>query len=571
VFPTHALAKLRVERWHVAFCSALFVFSFWIMFRTFSYDSESSSILVSNLLWSDFAATLPLIRSFSMGENWPPEYPIFPGSPIRYHYLFFFLVGKLEALGVPLHWALNVPSALGFFLLLAMIYLLGRKWFDDARVGVLGVVFFLFNGSMGFVQFFQKFPPSLATLSALLSHDQFSAMGPWDGGQVLGVWHLLVFVNQRHFSVALGILLGFIYVCHRLEGARRGSQLGWALLCGTLIGFFPIFHKPVLLMFAVVMSAYFMLLPRSRPFLLATGAVSVLVMGLLSVLPFNAFAAPGGFGWYPGFMIHDSLGLIHTLKFFWYQFGLHALLIPLGCCLAPRRLRGLLIPPFIVLGIGFLFRFSEKEVLVGHKFFNFFLLIGQLFTAYAIVRAYDFASENLPRWRVAALAAAAGGVSLLTLSGVIDFLPIANRHTVAIRDIRANPAARWFAENTPKDALVLTSEYFYPAPSIAGRKVFMGYAYFTDSAGYDTEGRLEIVESIYRAESLEGMCSLLRSNRIDYVDVEEHGADQGRPPVNLQYFRENFSADYVSADGRYAVYSTARMCGLALGWRAQRW
>ncbi len=85
-----------------------------------------------------------------MGDNWPPEYPIFPGLPITYHYLFALIVGKLEAIGVPLDWALNIPSIIGFFLILLMIYLLAKKWFGDPRIGVLGVAFFLFNGSMGF-------------------------------------------------------------------------------------------------------------------------------------------------------------------------------------------------------------------------------------------------------------------------------------------------------------------------------------------------------------------------------------------------------------------------------------
>ena len=66
------------------------------MFHTFSYDYENSKILIANQMWSDFAATLPLTRSFSLGDNWPPEYPIFPGSPMRYHYLFFLFVGKLD-------------------------------------------------------------------------------------------------------------------------------------------------------------------------------------------------------------------------------------------------------------------------------------------------------------------------------------------------------------------------------------------------------------------------------------------------------------------------------------------
>jgi hypothetical protein len=512
------------------------------------------------MMWSDFAATLPLIRSFSMGDNWPPEYPIFPGSPIRYHYLFFLIVGKLEAIGVPLHWALNVPSIIGFFLLLLMIYLLAKKWFGDARIGVLGIVFFLFNGSMGFLQFFQKFPLSLSTANDILSNVRFSAMGPWDGGNVLGVWHLLVFVSQRHFSIALGVVLSFVYVCHCLDGKSKKSQLYWALFFGVLIGVFPVFHKAVLLIFALFMSVYFLLLPFSRLFLFTTGAVSILVMGLLLLLSFNPFGVPTGFGWYPGFAIHDSLSLVNTAKFFWYQFGLHAVLIPVGYCLAPKRVRIFLLPVVIVLIITFLFRFSEKDVLVGHKFLNFFLIMGQMLTAYVVVKAYDFVSAKLPRAKVLAFGMAGVLVFFLTFTGVIDFLPILNMRMNRVRDIGSNPDARWFAENTPRDAVVLTSQFLYPPPSIAGRKVFLGYAYFTEGAGYDSRGRRKIVDAIYRGDDREEMCRLLLSNNISYVDVEEFKPNKGRPMVNAEYFKKNFSPEYISSNGRYAVYSTAGLC-----------
>jgi hypothetical protein len=552
--------KLHTNRWEVGFCALLFCFSVWIMFRTFSYDYENSRILIYGGMWSDFAAHLPLIRSFSMGDNWPPEYPIFPGSPIRYHYLFTLIVGKLEAIGVPLDWAFNIPSIIGFFLILLMIYLLAKKWFGDARIGVLGVAFFLLNGSMGFLTFFQKFPLSLSTVNDIVFNDRFWAMGPWDRGDVLGVWHLLVFINQRHFGIALGILLSFIYVCHCLEGKSKKTQLYWALFFGILIGVFPVFHKAVLLMFAVVMSVYFLLLPFSRLFLFATGAVSILVMGLLWSQSFNIFGVPTGFGWYPGFMIHGSLSLVNAAKFFWYQFGLHAVLIPVGFCLVPKRVKIFILPAFVVLGIAFLFRFSQKEVMVGHKFFNFFLIMGQVLTAYVVVKTYDLASAKFPRAKILSLGVAGVLVFFLTLSGVIDFFVIINTNMTKVRDIGSNPEARWFVENTPRDAVVLTSQFLYSPPSIAGRKIFLGYAYFTDSAGYDTRGRRRIVDAIYRGNNREETCRLLYLNNISYIVVEEFKPQKGRPTVNVEYFRANFSPEFVSKKGRYEVYSTAELC-----------
>lgn len=552
--------KNHSGKWEIGFVALLFSFTAWIMLRTFSYDYETSEILIASAMWSDFGSTLPLIRSFSMGDNWPPEYPIFPGLPIRYHYLFYLIVGKLEAIGVPLQWALNVPSIVGFFLILLMIYLLGKKCFHDARVGILGIAFFLFNGSMSFVQFFQKHPLSLSTIHDIASSNEFSAMGPWDRGNVLGVWHLLVFISQRHFSVALGILLSFIYVCHILDGAGRKVQLYWALCFGILIGVFPVFHKAVLLIFAVAMLTYFVLLPFSRRFLFATGAISVAVMGILWLLSFNIFGAPTGFGWSPGAMIQGSPGVWNATKFFWHQFGLHTVLIPIGYYLAPKRARVLVLPAFIVLVASLLFRFSQRDPLVGHKFWNFFLIVGQMLTAYAVVRFYDLVSARFPRAKIAAFATSGILVFFLTLSGVIDFFPMINSGVSRVRDIASNPEAKWFLENTPRDAIIATSEFLYPAPSIAGRKVFMGYAYFTDGAGYDSHSRLKILDAIYGGGNLDEICGLLRANNIDFVDVEEFDPTPGRPVVDAEFFRTNFSPAYVSRNGRYAIYATASIC-----------
>jgi hypothetical protein len=283
-------------------------------------------------------------------------------------------------------------------------------------------------------------------------------------------------------------------------------------------------------------------------------------MGVLVLLSFNLFGAPPGFGWYPGFMIHSSLSLVNAAKFFWYQFGLHAVLIPVGYYLVPRRVKIFMLPAFIVLAIAFLFRFSQNEVLVGHKFFNYFLIVSQMLTAYVVVRAFDFASAKFPRAKIVSFGMTSVLVFFLTLTGVIDFFPIVNMNMHKVNDIASNPKARWFAENTPRDAVVLTGQFMYSPPSIAGRKIFLGYAYLIDSAGHDTKGRRKILDAIYSGKNQDAMCQLLHLNNISYVDVPDVKPNKGRPTVNVKYFRENFSPEFVSSDGRYEVYSTAGMC-----------
>lgn len=386
--PAAVAIYIKQNRGEAFFYLAMLVFSTWLMFHTFSYDYEKSHILIGGFLWSDFGANLPLIRSFSMGDNWPPEYPIFAGLPIQYHYFFFLIVGLLERAGLPLHWALNLPSTFGLFLILSMTYLIGKRLFADARIGVLAVIFFLFNGSLGFVQYFATHPLVFDTLTNIFTLREFIA--PQGGEAVLPYWNWSTLINQRHFCLSLGLVLSFLFACLVLANKTPKLRLYWAIFFGVIIGFFPVLHKPMLMVLAVVMIVYFIALPNLRIFLFTTGVVSIAVMGILWFFSFNIAGGPvKAVEWYPGFSIHNSLNFISALKFFWYQFGLHAILIPIGFWMAPRKAKIFIIPAVIMFAITFTFKFSD-EVMAGHKFFNFFLVVAQMLSALVVVRIFDY-------------------------------------------------------------------------------------------------------------------------------------------------------------------------------------
>jgi 4-amino-4-deoxy-L-arabinose transferase-like glycosyltransferase len=51
-------------------------------------------------------------------------------------------------------YALNIPSALGFFFLMIMIYLFAKEIFKSKAVGILSILFFIFNSSLDFLKIF---------------------------------------------------------------------------------------------------------------------------------------------------------------------------------------------------------------------------------------------------------------------------------------------------------------------------------------------------------------------------------------------------------------------------------
>lgn len=505
----------------------LFFFSFWLMFHTFGYDGKGHTILIASKLWSDFGAHIPLIRSFSLGDNLGlllqgrPEYPIFPGEPIRYHFLFYAFVGLLERMGLRLDWALNLPSALGFALLLWGIWSLAIELSKDKRVAALSVLFFLFNGSLSFLKFFTQHPLSLDTPLDIIRANAFPAFGPWDDGEITAFWNLNIYTNQRHLAIAFAIGIWFlVWVIKNERHVWRKNILG-AIFWGVLIGMLPYFHQPTLLIIAILMCSSFLFFSRLRFPLLVAGSV-----GLILVAPqILTMPKSESLMWYPGYFIHDQLSLKTFLSFWFQNLGFHALLIPIGFFLIPHRAKKLLVPLFFISMIGNLFKFSV-EIAANHKFFNFALILGNMISAYTVILLVKQCNNVTMKKLGVTLKGVVGTglIGVLIVSGVIDFFVVFNDQKGGVADVEKSDVVTWIATNTPASSVFLNSSYIYHPASLAGRKIFLGWPYFAWSAGYDTNTRLTQMQRMYESEDPMVVCKLFTTYHISYVTID-------KPPV----------------------------------------
>src|SRR3989344_1052509 len=356
------------------------------MLHTFSYNGSTHEIKIAYKLWSDFGAHIPLIRSFSLGDNFNhllhgriPEYPIFPGAPIKYHFIFYMIVGLLEKLGLRIDWALNVPSILGFTLLLVSLFILARKLFKSTAVALLSVVFFLFNGSLGFIRFFTLHPLSLQSISDIMQAKDFPAFAPWGPGEITAFWNLNIYTNQRHLAAAFSLVILFILTCLHIERFPLKKKLPWAMTWGLVFGALPYFHQPTLLIIAIVMATYMFFFPKLRIFLIICGVITTVIVVPQLVPALGSGGAVRGnsnpIQWYPGYTIHNELIaqkdilkiLTHIAWYWWQNLGIHSVLVAVGFFLIPRRARRFLAPMITLFIIPNLFKFSV-EASANHKF-----------------------------------------------------------------------------------------------------------------------------------------------------------------------------------------------------------
>ena len=522
-----------------------FIFSFWLMFSTFSY--QDGTIQIATKAWSDFASHIPLIRSFSFGNNFPPEYPLFSGPPIKYHFLFFAFVGILERLGVRLDLAFNIPSALGFLLLIMMIYFFAIKLFKSRMVGILSIIFFLFNSSLDFVNFFAKFPISGSTISDIVTNTQFMSFGPYDGKTISAFWNLNIYTNQRHLALSYAVSLTLIYFLIKPFFDNKKPNFKINILIGVILGLSFFLNIAVFLMTGLIFAFLFLFAKNNR-----TGIfVSAVIAGIIAI-PQYLYIQSGGSGsqilFYPGYLIDSYLTLQSFIDYWFQNLGFQLFLIPLGFIIASKKAKMIFLSFLILFIVGNLFQFSP-EIAANHKFFNYFMIVGSMFSAYFLYYLWTKIKFLRPVIPVV--------IFLLILSGIIDFFPIFNDRKITLADYPINNDVAWIIKNTNPNSVFLNTQYLYDNASLAGRKIFLGWPYFAWSQGYDTLTRDNLRKSMLDTNDKVFFCKSALIYNIDYAEINPTSTDA---VDNKSFFDKNFTLSYANSVSQFYIYKIKGAC-----------
>ncbi|HEX4102213.1 MAG TPA: hypothetical protein VHY21_17005 [Pseudonocardiaceae bacterium] len=194
---------------------AALALSGWLMLQRLSGDP----LMVSLNTWGDTALHIGIARSFSEGDNYPPVLPIFSGETIHYHFGFDFYAGALERMGLPIEWAFNLPGALGFTAIIALVFELAYYLWQRVSIGIMAAVLFATNGSLAFLRYFAKYPSVIEALKPQnwWNHDKYLAGAPYQSGERISIfWTLNPYLTQTHLivSMALVLFVGYALLRH---------------------------------------------------------------------------------------------------------------------------------------------------------------------------------------------------------------------------------------------------------------------------------------------------------------------------------------------------------------------
>ena len=549
-----------------------------LMWTTFFIRDNRLYIGIS--VFSDFSPHIGMIRSFSYGNNFPTWYSHFAGEDIKYHFMFQFLVGNLEFLGLRLDYAFNIPSMLSFIFAFMLLYVLAVKITGRVAVGILSCLFFAFRSSKTLFTYLSNLPRGTNLLQSLIANEEFISDTPFENW---GLWNLNVYCNQRHLAFGIAVILFIIFLFlphlydmfHSLKQIKQdycnseSSKLhiafskvkfytkfifftkeGWdikdirmAIASGIILGSLAFFHGAAVIAALLVLFVVAILSKRRLEFAVMAGITIVLSM-IQSKYFINGSAVSTDFLF--GF-IAENKTLFGVASYLERLLGILPFVLVIAFCYEKGVGRYIMLA--FVTPLLFAFQVSlTVDVTVNHKYIMMACILLGIFAASFLVRLFDKKKLMLHIVGI-------GLAIMLTATGIYDFsIVLKNKSDKAIVLDLNDPVTTWIKEHCNSKDIFLTDKYAINQVVLGGAMLFHGWPYFAWSAGYDTENRELLVRTMYESNTPEELDMLVKENNIRYIVVEYNNRNTSDYAVNEENIQATYHKEYQNGEGEFGFY-----------------
>ncbi len=495
--------KQRLSCSDIALVVLSLAFSSWMMIKTFHGDSSGQLYVGSNNIF-DSGHALGIIRSFSWGSNIPLTSPFESGSPFFYNFFFLFFVAIWEYFGVPIVWAVNIPSVLSFAALLIVVYFLPQiAAKQEPFVGWIAVLLTVTNSSLTFLQVLMQKGLSWKLVNTIWNLPGYPFAGPFDGSTISLFITLNNYVNQRHlaFSIALGLFLCLLTLRALGEKTIRYQV---SILIGAVTGFLFLWNIAICPL--VFLTISILLLSHKKWSAFAIFAITAAGAGFIINLPniMHALTEVSYLG--VKAVINNKTPSMQTptwtiIDYLWQNLGIVPIIAGLGYMVLPKKSRVLFFPIFTLFILECIFAGFGKRGF-DQKFYSFLIIGINILAAIGVVWIWRMRSRVLKLTAILIF-------GVLTVSGVIDLMPIKNEFAFPIVNKQILPIISWIHTHTIKDDVFVSYADIIDPVVLAGRKNYFG---FFGNIGWKI--RTDSVERIYS-----GDIALAKREGIGYILV----------------------------------------------------
>lgn len=544
----------------------LFLFLMYIMFYVF-YIRDG--ILYSGFtVYGDYAPHTAMMRSFSMGENFPTQYPHFGGEDVKYHFMFQFLVGNLEYLGLRLDLGYNLVSILSLAGFLMVLYGISYRMFKSFWAGVAAIVFFFFRSGTAFWRYLWE---HLQAGDLVRTLEENTAFIGYTTNENWGLWNFNVYLNQRH--LAFGLLMAAVAVWTFMDWVEAGcshkeqgflwvrnrffTKKAWicrnvdtAILLGLFLGLTAFWNGAALIGGLLILAGLAVFSDGKLDYVICAG-LAVLFSELQSKIFVSGSVMSPSFYW--GFLA-DNKSISGVLWYLVEISGFFFVGMIVAAVFLKRGQRAVLMGCLLPMAFAFLVSLTP-DINVNHKYVMISYAFVTVFWGW-IVRCVFLAGKN--SWKKWAGRAAAAVLCIcLSATGIYDYVIIlrdndsAHRMTVNMESSLTD----WLSANLKKNDLLLTPEYTMNEVTMSGAMLYCGWPYYAWSAGYDTGYRAGQAVLIYTTDDPELLKATVKQEKITYILFEED-MEFEQQECREDIIRETYPLVYTSEDGRIRIYET---------------
>lgn len=544
----------------------LTVFVTWMMFYVFHMKD---GILYSGFsVYGDYAPHTAMMRSFSRGNNFPTQYPHYGGQDVKYHFMFQFLVGNLEYLGLRLDLGYNLVSILSLAGFLMVLYGISYRMFKSFWAGAAAIVFFFFRSGTAFWRYLWE---HLQAGDLVRTLEENTAFIGYTTNENWGLWNFNVYLNQRH--LAFGLLMAAVAVWTFMDWVEAGcshkeqgflwvrnrffTKKAWicrnvdtAILLGLFLGLTAFWNGAALIGGLLILAGLAVFSDGKLDYVICAG-LAVLFSELQSKIFVSGSVMSPSFYW--GFLA-DNKSISGVLWYLVEISGFFFVGMIVAAVFLKRGQRAVLMGCLLPMAFAFLVSLTP-DINVNHKYVMISYAFVTVFWGW-IVRCVFLAVKN--SWKKWAGRAAAAFLCIcLSATGIYDYVIIlrdndsAHRMTVNMESSLTD----WLSANLKKNDLLLTPEYTMNEVTMSGAMLYCGWPYYAWSAGYDTGYRAGQAVLIYTTDDPELLKATVKQEKITYILFEED-MEFEQQECREDIIRETYPLVYTSEDGRIRIYET---------------
>lgn len=566
VISERMISRKWILKKEVLLFGILTVFVTWMMFYVFHMKD---GILYSGFsVYGDYAPHTAMMRSFSRGNNFPTHYPHYGGQDVKYHFMFQFLVGNLEYLGLRLDLGYNLVSILSLAGFLMVLYGISYRMFKSFWAGAAAIVFFFFRSGTAFWRYLWE---HLQAGDLVRTLEENTAFIGYTTNENWGLWNFNVYLNQRH--LAFGLLMAAVAVWTFMDWVEAGcshkeqgflwvrnrffTKKAWicrnvdtAILLGLFLGLTAFWNGAALIGGLLILAGLAVFSDGKLDYVICAG-LAVLFSELQSKIFVSGSVMSPSFYW--GFLA-DNKSISGVLWYLVEISGFFFVGMIVAAVFLKRGQRAVLMGCLLPMAFAFLVSLTP-DINVNHKYVMISYAFVTVFWGW-IVRCVFLAVKN--SWKKWAGRAAAAVLCIcLSATGIYDYVIIlrdndsAHRMTVNMESSLTD----WLSANLKKNDLLLTPEYTMNEVTMSGAMLYCGWPYYAWSAGYDTGYRAGQAVLIYTTDDPELLKAAVKQEKITYILFEED-MEFEQQECREDIIRETYPLVYTSEDGRIRIYET---------------